>query len=120
MLFCLFQVDNQQFGTVFPVALYPSPLPSFIIQRTGTYSYLACYYVIMGVVYQVRAHCNSDRTCNSLDKPRVLNNWLKYSADECFCSSFEDILRYAPAKSVKQSVKKFPNTRLVDKGVSPR
>lgn len=74
----------------------------------------------MGVVYQVRAHCNCDRTCNSLDKPRVLNNWLKYSADECFCPSFEDILRYAPAKSVKQSVKKFPNTRLVDKGVSPR
>ena len=84
------------------------------------YSCLACYYVIMGVVYQVRAHCNCDRTCNSLDKPRVLNNWLKYSADECFCSSFEDISRYAPAKSVKQSVKKFPNTRLVDKGVSPR
>ena len=74
----------------------------------------------MGVVYQVRAHCNCDRTCNSLDKPRVLNNWLKYSADQCFCSSFEDILRYAPAKSVKQSVKKFPNTRLVDKGVFPR
>lgn len=62
----------------------------------------------MGVVYQVRAHCNCDRTCNSLDKPRVLNNWLKYSADECFCSSFEDISRYAPAKSVKQSVKNFP------------
>ena len=74
----------------------------------------------MGVVYQVRAHCNCDQTCNSLDKPHVLNNWLKYSADECFCSSFEDISRYAPAKSVKQSVKKFPNTRLVDKGVSPR
>ena len=33
--FC-FQIDNQQIGTVFPVALYPSPLPSYVIQRSGT------------------------------------------------------------------------------------
>lgn len=30
-----FQIDNQQIGTVFPVALYPSPLPVSVIQRSG-------------------------------------------------------------------------------------
>lgn len=31
-----FQIDNQHIGTVFPVALYPSPLPVSVIQRSGT------------------------------------------------------------------------------------
>lgn len=31
-----FQIDNQQIGTVFPVALYPSPLPKAVIQKSGT------------------------------------------------------------------------------------
>ncbi|KAL9969256.1 hypothetical protein ACROYT_G021452 [Oculina patagonica] len=29
------QIDNQQIGTVFPVALYPSPLPASVIQKSG-------------------------------------------------------------------------------------
>lgn len=67
-LFCLFQIDNQQFSTVFPVALYPSPLPSAIIHRTGKYGCLACHYVILENVYDVRAHRNCDQMRYSSDK----------------------------------------------------
>ena len=36
-----FQIDNQQIGTVFPVALYPSPLPKAVIQKSGTCRFFA-------------------------------------------------------------------------------
>lgn len=52
-----FQIDNQQIGTVFPVALYPSPLPKAVIQKSGTCRFFF-YTIVIGWMecrgYEVR------------------------------------------------------------------